>query len=327
MPDIGSCALRDPWRLHGRAGTVRGVLPAPEPHDVPEWLTFLRSIGSLAAVRPVVPPRRLLLSLPTADLAAAAVTVGAVAALASHRSSEPLDMPLPSDSGARVSAFVNGAYCDTRLETAGEGQATIVGGLTMTSYADTIRRLPDDLPERPNRKLRTEGPVLTAWATAGLAGHNAARLHARCSASPVIVMGQRSALEADLTVLEAVWPKCGPFLDVGVGLTGWFRHPALVCDIRLRPPDWLASCEAAVVVCDGAAAWRSQLRRAFPNAAHVLVTDRRSRACAELIEEVRARNPLTEPFAPAPPDGIEAWRISEIQVTTFAASAEDEDLF
>lgn len=325
MPDIGSRAtLGDPWRPVGR---VRGVLPASEPHQPPTWLTFLRDIGGVAAVRPVTPPRRLLLSLPAGDLAAAAVALGSVAALASHRSTRPLDPPCAKDAGARVSAFVNGAYRDTRLGAAGSGGATIVGGTTMTRYADTIRLLPAELPERPDRRLRTQGPILGAWAASGLAGANAARLHARCSAIPVVVIGQRSTVAADLCVLEAVWPRCGPFLDVGAGLAGWFRHPVLVCDFRLRPPGWLSTCQAALVVCDGAAAWRSQLRRALPRAAHILVTDRRSRACAELIEEVRAGNPATEPFVPTPPRGIEAWRIAEVQVTMLAASAEDEDLF
>jgi hypothetical protein len=305
---------------------MSGVLPAPAPAALPGWLTFLRNVGHLAAVRPVSPPRRLLLSLPAGQLAAAAVAVGAVAGLASYRRTEPLEPPCPADVGARVSAFHTEAYRDTLLDAARQGEATVMGGTTMTTYADTIRLLPADLPERPNRKLKAGSPVLDAWATAGLAGGNAPRLHARCAATPVVVVGQQSTLDADLGTLEAVWPQCGPFLDIGIRLAGWFRHPVLVCDVRLRPPDWLASARASLVVCDGAAAWRSQLRRALPDAAHVLVTDRRSRACTELIEEVRGANPSTEPFAPAPPRGIEAWGISEVQVTTLAV-ADDEDLF
>jgi hypothetical protein len=289
-------------------------------------LAFLRHVGQLGAVRPICPPLRLLLSLPTGRFAAAAVAAGAVAGLASHRSTEPLDLPRATDLGARVSAFVTGAYRDTRLDDVRPGEATVMGGTTMTTYADTIRVLPADLEERPDRKLKTDSPILTAWATAGVAGVNPPRLHARCSAAPVVVIGQQSTLAADLSALEAVWPQCGAFLDVGVGIARWFRHPVLVCDVRLNPPDWLASVRESLVVCDGAAAWRSQLRRALPYAGHILVTDRRSRACAELIEEVRAANPSTEELVGVPPRGIEAWRISEVQVTTLATS-EDEDLF
>jgi len=305
---------------------VRGVLPAANPDAVPGWLTFLRNVGQLAAVRPVNPPGRLLLSLPTGQLAAATAASGAVAGLAAQRITHPLEAPSPADVGARVAAFVNGAYRDTRLSSADPGAATVAGGTTMTTFADTIRVLPAELPERPDRKLKSDGPVLTIWATAALAGVNSPRLHARCSATPVVVIGQCSTLAADLCTLEEVWPGCSPFLDVDAGLRGWFRHPVLVCDVRARPPCWLRAVRAALVVCDGAGAWRSELRRALPDAAHILVTDRRSRACVELIEEVRAANPATEPYAPPPPAGIEAWRISEVPVTTLATS-DDEDLF
>ncbi len=305
---------------------MHGALPAAGPDVLPGWLTFLRSVGQLVATRPASPPRRLLLSLPAAQFAAPAIVVGAVAALASHRSTEPLDAPHTADGGARVSAFLTGAYHDTRLSAVRPGAATVMGGTTMTTYADTIRVLPAGLPERPDRKLKTNSPVLTAWAAAGLGVANAPRLHARCSAAPVVVIGQQATLAAELCTLEAVWPQCGPFLDVGAGLDGWFRHPVLVHDVWHRPPDWLAAVRATLVVCDGAAAWRSELRRALPDAAHILVTDRRSRACAELVEEVRAANPSTEPLVAEPPRGIEAWGISEVQVTTLA-TPEYEDMF
>jgi hypothetical protein len=292
---------------------------------VPAWLDYLRNVGSLAAIRQVSPPRRLLLGLPTTDLAAAAVAVGAVAGAAYVRVRRPLDIPGSGDVGARVSAFVDAAYRDMKL-VAADGSGVKVGWTHFSEYADSVRVLPDGFDERSDRKLKQNHPVRTAWTAMDLNGTNAMRVHARCSAHPVIVVGQRSALAADLADLDAVWPFANAFVDVGFGLDGWFRHPVLVCDDTCEPTDWLCGCQPALVVCDGAAAWRSQLRRALPDVAHILVADRRSRAAVQLVEEIQAGNPTTEPAVPAPPVGIEAWRIGEGALSTLAAYDEG-DLF
>lgn len=307
--------------------TVPTVLPPPAHAPPPLWLNFLRETAALAVVRSVEPPRRLLLGLPTAELAAAALAVGAVAALASHRNAKPLHSVQPTDVGSRVSAFVNGAYTDTVLGSATATSATVLGGTTMTTYSDILRRLPSGFPQdRRARKLKTEGPTLSAWATAGLAGANAARLHARCSATPVLLIAQHTRVAEDLAVLENVWPQAGAFADLGRGLAGWFRHPILVCDAGTEPLHWLVGCEPALVVCDGAAAWRSPLRRAFPGAAHILVVDRRSPAAVDLVDEICAANPNTQPFKPDPPTGVEAWRIQEPAAAPAVLLPDDEDL-
>lgn len=114
-------------------------------------------------------------------------------------------------------------------------------------------------------------------------------------------------------------------LDPGDGLEKWFRHPVIVADPLSPVPAWLGGCDVAAVVCDGAAAWRAPLRRTFPTAAHVLVLDRRSTAAADLVEEIIAGNPTTEPFPSLPPPGVDAWRIGERDVV--APVDDDEDLF
>jgi hypothetical protein len=293
---------------------------------VPAWLAFLRDTATMAVLRPVAPPRRLLLALPTAELAAAALAHGAVAALARHRTRNRLATPSLDDAGEWVSAFFTGAYRDTTLEAAGPGWATVVGATTMTTYADVVRPLPAGFPEdRRPRRLKDDGPVLSAWRGEVAGGVDPARLHARCSATPVVVIGSHAAVYADAGELEALWPKAAAFLDPGHGLDTWFRHPVVVCDPRSEVVAWLGGARPALVVCDGAAAWRSQLRRAFPDDAHILVVDRRSPAGIDVVEEIGAANPRSEPFAPAAPPGIEAWRIAEAAGSAVADGADEDD--
>lgn len=290
-------------------------------------MRFLRETALMAALRPVTPTRRLLVGLPTAEMATAVLVHGAVTALATSRSANPLSAPEPGDVGSQVSAFFGGTYRDTRLESAGPGSVTVAGATTMTTYADTVRVLPADFPEdRRPRRLKSEGEVLVAWRAAGYAGVDPARLHARCSATPVVVIGSHTGLCADAAQLEEMWRKAKAFVDPGHGLDSWFRHPTVVCDPGIDVPQWLVGTRPALVVCEGAAAWRSRLRWAFADAAHILVIDRRSPAGIDVIDEICVANADSEPFAPSPPAGIEAWRISEPPVPT-GTTGNDEDLF
>ncbi len=294
---------------------------------IPPWMQFLRETSLVAALRPVTPARRLLIGLPTAELATAILVHGAVAALATHRFANPLQAPAPGDVGRRVSAFLNGTYRDTKLEGAGPGSATVAGTTTMTTYADTVRVLPVEFPEdRSPRPLTSAGKVLVAWRGAGYVGVDPARLHARCAATPVMVIGSHAGLSADLAQLEAMWQKAYSFTDPGHGFEAWFRHPTVVCDPGIDVPPWLVGARPALVICDGPAAWRSRLRRAFPGAAHIFVIDRRSPAGIDVIDEICAANVDSEPFAPGPPPGIEAWRIAE-PLLEIRTTGSDEDLF
>lgn len=316
----------DAGQMVRAVGTITAVLPPAPDVIVPAWLTFLRSTGAIAAGRPVEPPRRTLLALPTDELAAAAVAVGAVAVLASHRSTHPLDALTGADAGFEVSVFYSGAYHDTVLIDANPGGICVSDQTTMTTYADIVRRLPAGFPtDRSSRELRSDCRTVVAWQAASC-GVDPARLHARCSATPVLVIGSRSRFAADLAALDDVWPRAFALLDPGAGPDAWLRHPVIVADPRTPVPAWLPGCEVAAVVCDGAAAWRTPLRRAFPSAAHVLVLDRRCPVAVELVEEITAGNPTTEPFAPVPPPGVDAWRIGERDVSPVTIER-DEDLF
>lgn len=293
---------------------------------IPAWLRFLRNTGAIAVARHVEPPRRTLFGLPTDELAAAAVAVGAVAALASQRVARPLDVLSGVDAGRAVSAYHGGAYHDTVLAGAQPGVVCLAEGITTTTYADTVRRLPAGFPgDRPARRLRYDSATVAAWQDVA-AGVDPARLHARCSATPVLVIGSGQRLVSDLDALDDTWPHAHAVLDPGVGLEEWLRHPVIVAAPRTAVPAWLPGCEAAAVVCDGAAAWQSPLRRAVPAAAHVLVLDRRSTAAIDLVEEIIAAKPTTEVFVPAPPPGVDAWRIGE-RDTTPVRAVDDEDLF
>lgn len=309
------------------ADTVRSVLPPAPDATVPSWLSFLRNTGAIAVIRPVQPPRRTLLGLPTSKLGAAAVAVGAVAALASHRRGHPLDVVSAADVGCSVSAFYSGAYHDTTLSAADLGAVRVAGHITMTTYADTARRLPTGFPaDRSPRRLRHDCRTLAAWRVASL-GVDPARLHARCAATPVLVIGSRRRFSTDVAAMETVWPQALELLDPGSHVEEWFRHPVIVANPLSPVPAWLAGCKLAAVVCDGPAAWRAPLRRAFPAAAHVLILDRSSTAAVDLVEEIIAGNPTTEPFAPTPPPGVDGWRIGERDVIAVTRLDDDEDLF
>lgn len=299
------------------AGLPSNRLPRP---DVPPWVKFLVDAAVLAALRPLDPPRRFVVVLPTAEAASAVLTTGAVSALANHRTRNPIDVDLP-EPGARISAFYSGLYCDTTLVEVTE-EGVRLPRVLLTRNLDVIRPLPEMFPgERADRRLKTESQLVAAWQLATDAGHEAMRVHARVSAEPVIVLGHRSDLLHGLALLDPIWPIASSFLDCGQRLDQWFRHPVLVVDPRTEVRPWAREVRPSLIVCDGAAAWRSNLRFAFPDAAHVLVLDRRTDVAAELSDDLRASKFETLPFAPQPPDGVEAWRIHE----RFAGPAVDPD--
>lgn len=91
-------------------------LSVRDPLALPTWVRFLRETALMAALRPVTPTRRLLVGLPTAELATAVLVHGAVTALATSRSANPLSAPEPGDVGSRVSAFFGGTYLGTVQE-------------------------------------------------------------------------------------------------------------------------------------------------------------------------------------------------------------------
>lgn len=325
QPVLGVAAEPLPPGVAGR--TVPDVLPSVLPHSPANsapWLRYLSELGALAALRPLSPPRRILLGLPTGDLAAALLACGALGALVSHRCDRALDRLAASDVGCDVSTFQSGAYEDRRLGAATNTDLR-VADVTHTIYADVVRRLPDGFPrERRRRKLRPQ--TVEAWEAAARNKVDGRRLHARVSATPVVVIGHRTAFAEDLAAVEELWPKMSHLADVGHGLDEWFRHPVLVCTPTTRPPAWLKDVAPCVVICDGAAAWRSPLRRAFTAAAHLLVLDRRAPVAVDEAQTIFDAQVDTAPILREPPAGVEAWRIVE-HLTPVAGDEADEDLF
>lgn len=310
------------------AGDTAGIVVPLRPSglDCPTWLRYLLDAAATAALRPVSPPRRLLLALPTSELAAATVAVGAVSALVRLRKTAPLTAPSADQVGKRVSVFHSGCYCDSELRACDDASARLRANVILTRNLDVIRPLPEDFPEdRSDRRLKSESETVQVWQEAAGVGPESTRIHARVSATPVVVIGHRNVIDAHLAELGRLWPGAARLVDAGRGLDAWFRHPAIVCSPQCDIPPWLREIQPSLVICDGAAAWNSRLRLEFPDAPHVLVLDRRSQAAVALVEDIKAGNPRTEPFAPVPPAGIEGWRIGELRVAL--PIDDDEDLF
>ncbi len=315
----------EPLAARSSRPTVPDVLTTALPHTAGSdalWLRYLSELGALAALRPLDPPCRVLLGLPTGDLAAAILACSALGALASHRCDHSLDRLTADDVGCDVSTFQSGAYEDRPLAAASETELR-VSAVTHTIYADVVRRLPNGFPgDRRPRKLRQ--PIVDAWTAATRNNVDGRRLHARVAATPVVVIGHRSAFAEDIVTLEELWPQMSQLADVGHDLDSWFRHPVLVCGPATPPPAWLREVTPAVVICDGAAAWRSPLRRVFATAAHILVLDRRAPVAVDEAQTIFDAQVEAAPVLREPPPGIEAWRI--VEHLTPVADA-DEDLF
>jgi hypothetical protein len=235
-----------------------------------------------------------------------------------------LDRATSADVGRLASTLINGCYTDAELLEVTDAFVR-VGLKKDTRFADIVRPLPDGFPtDRPTRKKLTD-TRLQAWESVG-EGTDARRLHARVSATPVLAIAQRSALEDDLTTLGLVWPNIRDLVDPGMGLERWFRHPLIVCGPTTPWPNWISDVSPALVVCDGPAAWRSPLRRCFADAPHLLVLDRSSPAAVDECDELISARVETARALDEPPSGIETWRIVE-QATAPAAGDDDEDMF
>ncbi|MGH9157112.1 MAG: hypothetical protein ACRD1K_15025 [Acidimicrobiales bacterium] len=288
------------------------------------WIDYLDGLASLMVTRDCDTPRAIV-ALPTVDLAGAVAAAASARHLGGIRAAVPLPGVGPDDAGCRVSAFTSGAYRDATL-TVVTGETVSVGGTTLTRYTDVVRRLPDRFPtDRPRRRL--DESTVAAWSiVAGSA--NPYRVHARVSATPVVVIGHHRPFTADVAELGAIWPWAHDVTDCHHDIDRWFRHPVLVLEPGVVPPEWVAHVTPSLVVVVGAAAWRSPLRHALWGAPHLLLLDRRSAAAVDLVDDICLTNPPTCPLPLTPPPGIEAWAIKEIAPTAATlADPDEEDLF
>jgi hypothetical protein len=85
----------------------------PAPPEAP-WIGYLDDLAH-AMVTGHCDARRVVVALPTAELAAAVTAVAAVRHLGELRSAVSLPGVLPEDAGRRVSAFTSGQYRDVVL--------------------------------------------------------------------------------------------------------------------------------------------------------------------------------------------------------------------
>lgn len=302
--------------------TARTMLTMEDLPAAP-WIGYMDDLARLMATGDIG-AHRVIVALPTVDMAAAIIAVAAVKHLGRLRSAAPLPVVGPDDEGHSVSAFMSGEYRDALLSAATSGRVR-VDGTTFSLYADVVRRLPKGLTANRPRMRRLDGRTVAAWTT--IAGDtDPARVHAHVAATPVVVIGDHRPFAADLTELDALWSSASELADSHSDLDRWFRHPVLVCDPGAVPPAWLADVTPSVVVLVGAAAWRSPVRQALWNAPHLLLLDRRSAAAVDIVDDISLTNPVTRPLRSLPPQGIEAWGIEEI-AGTWGAESEGEELF
>lgn len=307
------------------ADVVRQASAVPQQAvDHPFWMKYLRSLAVVQMDRPGV---RTVLCLPTCEGAVGVLSVAVVEHLARLRSTTPLSAPSGADSGRRASVFTSGKYSDATMQGLVAGMP-LINGSKLMSYVDVIRFLPEDFPDdRSDWALHRD--TIRQWATRVVPPAEPARVHARVSATPVVVIGGHSALEADLGLLQSCSPGVALLADVGQGLGRWFRHPILVADPGAEAEPWLREVEPSLVIAVGAAGWRSPLRHALGAAPQLLVLDRRSGAAADVVEDIVLTEPTDVSTTPAPPHGIEAWSFKEQLAPAQGSSPEDldEDLF
>lgn len=293
-------------------------------HPYSGWTAFLQQCATehlkLEAYRTV-------LVLPTAEYAPALLSLAAVERLMDIRATQPLDIVDPDEVGHLASVFSGGCYQDTVIRAASEGRI-VVGQTSLERYLDIVRVVPDGfLVDRSTRKLDRE--TISVWSRHVPKDVDGARVHARVSATPVVVIGNRTPLLKNLGDLEILYANALRFCDVGAGIGTWFRHPVICIDPGSDVPHWALSLRPSIVVAVGAAAWRSMVRQAFSTAPQILVLDRRSESSVDVVSDILLKDPRTVPTPVLPPAGVEAWSFEEVLPTGLQSGSEDNewDLF
>jgi hypothetical protein len=285
-----------------------------ETSPYPEWIRFIRaSVGALSLDSN--PPRqRAVISLPVLELSAGIATFLAVRHFAIRRSTNPLDNPTSAMQSKPASYFGSGRYEDVqildvendipRLQYSG-------GTVSLGKYPDVIRQLPESFERRSSHRKISQS-TLSAWKTVERFDVSAGRIHARVSAMPILFIGSRGALEADLEVLSGLFPSPPEFCDIGSSLSSWFRHPVIAVGPQIpQDRDWLGDVTPSLVILVGAAAWHSNLRRIFWDAPHMLLLDRRSQTAVGIASEIELSQPIFSEVDLDIPRGIEATWFSD----------------
>lgn len=295
---------------------------APRRH--PAWMAYLEQC---AVAQLPLAGRRTALVLPSSEYAPAILTLAVVEHLLARRATQPLDMVTSAHVGWPASVFTSGSYSDSVITAVTDIRIQIHGS-KLEKYLDIVRILPEGFPDdRPSRVLNRE--TVSVWTRHLPKGVEGARVHARVSATPVVVIGNRAPLLRDLQELEGVCPDAVRLADVGGGPSSWFRHPVICLDPGTQVPEWLRSAPASLVIAVGAAGWRSPVRHALGSAPQLLVLDRRSGTSVDIVDDILLTEPSSVPVTPAPPAGVEAWSFDEAVIPgpRTPASPDEEDLF
>lgn len=240
----------------------------------------------------------------------------------SIRVRQPLDVVGAEDVGRCASVFASGSYEDAVIRSVTDTRI-LINGSALEKYLDIVRVLPDGFwADRPTRRLDRQ--TISVWSRHLPRDVDGARVHARVSATPVVVIGNRTPLLDDLGALESIGPDVLRLCDVGAG-AGWFRHPVICVDSNSEVPDWLPSLRPSLVVAVGASGWRSPARYALGAAPQILVLDRRSGSCVDVVSDIVLTEPRTVATPVLPPRGVEAWSFDEVTLPLRRTGSADDD--
>lgn len=293
---------------------------------LPPWIRFLRS-SSLTLLKGDGNLRnRIAIAVPAIELSVGAAVFATVRELAVQRSVLPLGIPSGTDALSHVSFFGSGKYEDAVLLDVRDGVPRLRysgGEVRLEKYGDVVRPLPSSFEPRTSRRALSD-EITAAWRTVERFEANAGRIHARVSATPVLVIGSFDGLQADLEVLQGVFPLPKSFCDASSSVDAWFRHPVLVAGPQTEIRSWFPDVSPSLVVAVGAAAWNSKLRRQFWNAPHLLLLDRRSPTSLEIASDLESSVQEMSSLDLERPKGVEAVRFCE---TSFSSSDFDNEDF
>lgn len=296
-------------------------------YALPDWFRFLRTVAISNLTSPVGPRSRITIAAPGARLALGCAVFSAVRQLAVVRAETPLNLPNPEAFPAPVSHFGSGKYEDATLRAITDGVPslqTTTGPVQLQQYADIVRVLPDEFPHRTAPR-RIPDLTSNAWQTVDRFGVNANRIHARVSATPILVIGSRNSLAEGFEDLRDVVPSPAEFCDVGSSFDEWYRHPVIAVGTQHDAAEpWLADLQPALVVTLGAAAWTSKLRRAFWDVPHLLILDRQSPAGIDLVESLALSRTTLARTTFAVPHGFEAMQFTDHALALGGAGYNEE---
>jgi hypothetical protein len=305
-----------------------GMSAAPEAvAALPAGLRQLHGLAAaLTSATDLPADLRVVVTVPTLRLGGAVAALGAAGVEldctgCGHTQLEP---------GARVTGWATGRFTDSRLMSLTDDELCFAG-IRLRGNRDSVHRLPDDFPDRPDARLTDDVRTAVAGALGCADPVAGQRLSATC-AHPVVVAGEPSAFRDDATALAAA-PSlhARARLHHGTRLRDWFRHPVLTVGSLPEPEElpWAAGVVPRLLVIAGSAAWTASSRRLWPDVPVLALLARRSPAACGVTTMISASGWAMPAQLPAeldrwatPGAGLEIARLLEP-----AAACDGEDLW